>query len=560
MIYSQFYNYLSHRLGSDLTNNPEILKGIISDHKPIFELCADKNFKERFLHIESSAEKLGASRADVIVVGSGNHGKSTLVNALVGQDVARTSFLPNTWCIHRYAEGSAVTATVKYRCGKESQCSHEEAKKIWDSEEKKAVADRSYSSDVFEIDWESPEFHKLGKFNIVDTPGLNQQRQSVHDNVDLEDYYFKAGLVLWVIRADKINEKATIEAIERVRRYNKKVIVVITRWDKVVDKETVFLEAIQFYKQNVIVPVSALQEVKNPSTLDSNISTLRGEMLKFIQNEFVQKFTFSLYDEFKLNLNEAVSYLKEEKKRIKNNKTVYMGKIKSVDEFIDSFLGHQIDIPSITEDKVYGFMYSQVNKINHKNAESILGMIFHDDYLKKKSRVLEFTVNSSFRKITSKLASNIKSQKYQINQYDYEGNVELSESIDEEICENSIHVKIQKPNLELSSSLSTFLYKNLPNVLLELLDIFFPEHRQNKVDEFKSEIRSKISNHKNNLDQSIECDIKRAVDENTIFLKNVIDAYFKDSIAKNNDDQILEMKQELFSNSEAFVLKRCILQ
>ena len=73
----------------------------------------------------------------IFIVGDGNVGKSTLLNALVGEEVAKTNDLPTTWKIDVYSpELSKNNAIIKYKTGKQETLSVEEAKQKINEEEK----------------------------------------------------------------------------------------------------------------------------------------------------------------------------------------------------------------------------------------------------------------------------------------------------------------------------------------------------------------------------------------------------------------------------------------
>lgn len=72
----------------------------------------------------------------IFIVGNGNAGKSTLLNALVGADIAKTDELPNTWKIDVYSPDVEVgKAEIHYINGEIKYVTEIEAKRIIDEEE-----------------------------------------------------------------------------------------------------------------------------------------------------------------------------------------------------------------------------------------------------------------------------------------------------------------------------------------------------------------------------------------------------------------------------------------
>src|SRR5262249_5778610 len=65
--------------------------------------------------------KLEGERFHLVVLGEFNHGKSTFVNALLGQDVLPTGITPTTASINHVVYAPAPRAHVKLLSGNETQ-------------------------------------------------------------------------------------------------------------------------------------------------------------------------------------------------------------------------------------------------------------------------------------------------------------------------------------------------------------------------------------------------------------------------------------------------------
>src|SRR3954470_1474888 len=63
-------------------------------------------------------QKLEEDRFHLVVVGEFNHGKSTFVNALIGQTTLATGVTPTTAAIHHLKYANEPEATVVYTSGK----------------------------------------------------------------------------------------------------------------------------------------------------------------------------------------------------------------------------------------------------------------------------------------------------------------------------------------------------------------------------------------------------------------------------------------------------------
>lgn len=189
------------------------------------------------------------------VIGAGKAGKSTLINALVGQDVATVGVLPKTWKVDRFFDADTKQAILHYKDGSPIRITNQkEAKEIVQAEEKKRkdsekdiLAKRRehyrlypnltleekegitrnlndlylYRSNIRQIEWaidvDSKSKSILNKFSIIDTPGVGQN----HSGKDTINYvgedvtaFSQADGMIWVLDATTL-AAATPEALLR---------------------------------------------------------------------------------------------------------------------------------------------------------------------------------------------------------------------------------------------------------------------------------------------------------------------------------------------------------
>ncbi len=208
----------------------------------------------------------------VFIVGNGNAGKSTLLNALVGYEIAKTDEIPSTWNIDVYTPDIPInTAEIYYSDGKIEKRSESDAKKFTENEKAKTDAGKAkynsvkneelrkyktkeerdeckkylakkylYKSPVTEVRWNVNSNHLLNQCMLVDTPGLNQQLNGEDALGSISDYYHKADGVLWILDGTTIaagNTQALIteltETLKDVGGVRNNIIGVINRMDLV---------------------------------------------------------------------------------------------------------------------------------------------------------------------------------------------------------------------------------------------------------------------------------------------------------------------------------------
>lgn len=270
----------------------------------------------------------------IFIVGNGNTGKSTLLNALVGYDAAQTDMLPNTWKIDIYSPSVPLgNAQIVYMNGTVKSFSATEAQQIVTDEENKTKnSEKSckqrfnievqqcntreartelrkymeekylYKSDISEVRWNVKSNRLLEKCLLVDTPGLNQNLFSEsHKLGSIRDYYHKADGVLWLLDGSTIAAKNTQNLIDELENVLKEVggvakrnniIGVINRMDNVLANggvkavEQIVDDAKKIFGKyfTEIIPISARQAFQGVKTNDSelikrsNIKNLEGAM------------------------------------------------------------------------------------------------------------------------------------------------------------------------------------------------------------------------------------------------------------------------------------------
>jgi hypothetical protein len=227
----------------------------------------------------------GSKPFEIFVVGEGNFGKSTLINALLGEEVAKAHILPETRTFHRLilSRNPSQTALLMVHIdpshhewlrkeigvGKPAQGFFEVMEhRIPIAVAKRLVAEEAdrvrkskglYKPAIFEIEQEIP-WAPSSPFPecvcIVDTQGLNQQLPEDTLNFILADggkntgekvvsrlnqhvrgrhmlwQYRRCDAVLWLLRANKIESAATKALFNVFSAYGKKTLLVVTRIDE----------------------------------------------------------------------------------------------------------------------------------------------------------------------------------------------------------------------------------------------------------------------------------------------------------------------------------------
>jgi small GTP-binding protein len=139
----------------------------------------------------------------LVVVGEFNAGKSSVINALVGERVAPEGILPTTVSVTMFRYGDAR-------------------------------AERSLRDGMLEIDYPAPFLRHI---TIVDTPGTNAIIRK-HEEIT-EQFAPRADLALFVTSADRPFTESERSFIERLRGWGKPVVAVLNKTDLLTGQEQI---------------------------------------------------------------------------------------------------------------------------------------------------------------------------------------------------------------------------------------------------------------------------------------------------------------------------------
>lgn len=150
-----------------------------------------KLFKQIQLQKQNIVDSLDAD-FEVVVIGDFNRGKSTLINALLGEDIVTINELPETVTINRIQYGSELAIYINLTNGIQIPLDKEQLK----SEElKQILAQQPYP--VKDLSIQTPnELLKRG-LCLVDTPGTGDIFK--HFDPKIHTYLSKADLVIFVL-------------------------------------------------------------------------------------------------------------------------------------------------------------------------------------------------------------------------------------------------------------------------------------------------------------------------------------------------------------------------
>ncbi len=159
------------------------LNGVCQTLSSILRDGSDRNVLSPTLTAEVTkiSRKLQSQRFRVVVVGEFSKGKSTLLNALVGEKIQPVRATPCSGTVTILKYGSKRRVICYYKNGDKEEISPEEYQKkasISRNAASGSIADEKATSEIAEIVFEHPELELCSNgVEIIDTPGLNEQAE-----------------------------------------------------------------------------------------------------------------------------------------------------------------------------------------------------------------------------------------------------------------------------------------------------------------------------------------------------------------------------------------------
>ena len=159
----------------------------------------------------------------VTVMGEFNSGKSTFVNALLGEEVAPMGITPTTATINVLKYGAERKGRVVYLDGPSREVAWQEVPALL----RGIDADEARRIQMVEVLY---PLETLQRVNIVDTPGLN----SIHAEHEAIAHRFiaESDAVIWLFTVDQPAKKTEASALTEIRGEGKKILGVLNKMDR----------------------------------------------------------------------------------------------------------------------------------------------------------------------------------------------------------------------------------------------------------------------------------------------------------------------------------------
>jgi GTP-binding protein EngB required for normal cell division len=186
------------------------------------------------------------------IMGEFSAGKSSVVNALLGESIAAVGALPTTATINLFRRGPTGTARVFHRDGTLAIVAPGQIEAFLTS------LDDVAASRIRHVEIERGE-ERLGDLTIVDTPGLNAL-DAYHERVARE-FLDTADAVIWVSSATRTITASELRVLDELRASGREVLAILNKIDVIDAHEQG--ELITYVREQLagrvvdVVPVSA---------------------------------------------------------------------------------------------------------------------------------------------------------------------------------------------------------------------------------------------------------------------------------------------------------------
>jgi uncharacterized tellurite resistance protein B-like protein len=270
--------------------------------------------------IQAIKDKLESQRFRVAVIGDFSQGKSTLLNALLGEEIQPVRAIPCSGTLSVLKYGDHKRVVCRYRDGNEQEIAVEDYQRKAAISKDAALNNRSeelLNSNIAEIIFEHPNLSLCRNgVEIVDSPGLNEHPDRTRVT---EELLKNTDAILFMTNANKLLTQGERDIIARIKeregdRPLENLFLVVNFMDNLdsdEDREDVQIAANSIIKDGSITGKDRIHFVSAKSALKATLSNTSNEYLVSFQN-FTRTLEAFLTDELGfIILQSTTQYLNE---------------------------------------------------------------------------------------------------------------------------------------------------------------------------------------------------------------------------------------------------------
>ena len=243
--------------------------------------------------IQAIKDKLESQRFRVAVIGDFSQGKSTLLNALLGEEIQPVRAIPCSGTLSVLKYGDRKRVICRYRDGNEQEIAVEDYQKKAAISKEAALNNRSeelFKSNIAEIVFEHPNLSLCRNgVEIVDSPGLNEHPDRTRVT---EELLKNTDAILFMTNANKLLTQGERDIITRIKEREgdhplENLFLVVNFMDNLdsdEDREDVQIAANSIIKDGSITGKDRIHFVSAKSALKATLSNTSNDYLISFQN------------------------------------------------------------------------------------------------------------------------------------------------------------------------------------------------------------------------------------------------------------------------------------
>lgn len=234
----------------------------------------------------------------IMVMGEFSTGKSTFINALVGEEIAAVNATPTTAVITKLCYGEQDKILVHFTDGTEKEVESNTFKQLT-SKTGKVDEDNVHESIEY-VERQMP-LDMLQYVTIIDSPGLNDVNEK--HSATTKKFVSNADSVLWMFSSLQAGSKTEVDAMESLTPRLKPIAIVnkMDEFDEEEDDPQEFLDNLRVQlkdKVQAVVGISAKHALEGK--LEKNETKIEIGNLKEVE-QVVRELVLPNRDKFKLN-------------------------------------------------------------------------------------------------------------------------------------------------------------------------------------------------------------------------------------------------------------------
>ncbi|MFN3739482.1 MAG: dynamin family protein [Thermodesulfovibrionales bacterium] len=188
---------------------------------------------------EDLREKIEKNTFNLVVVGQFKRGKTSLINALLGEDILPVAVVPLTSIVTIMTYGEALRIKVYFNDGRVSEIKPESlADYVTEKGNPKNI------KDVKEVVITYPSPYLKEGVRLIDTPGVGSIYQ--HNTDVAYQYLPKSDAAMFLLSVDQPMSKAELDFLNDVKEYSNKIFFLLNKADYLNEKD--LWESIEFSK------------------------------------------------------------------------------------------------------------------------------------------------------------------------------------------------------------------------------------------------------------------------------------------------------------------------